>query len=252
MEIKSGREISLSYHYALQAIIYKVLEKADSEYSAWLHNQGYKAGNKVFKLFTFADLNGKYRLDFERETLRFNDSLVTWQVSFFVDAALEHFIKGLFKDQTFELCTTKGKLLLEVKQVEILDKPVFTDTMSFKAIMPMCIAEETETDKYPQYRSPMDAAFAPLFFNNLNGKSKAIDESRVYNLSAAELNILSPPQKRSIETVKKELDRPIRVLGYHKFNFEITAPPALLELGYYAGFGARNSSGFGFCDVLKN
>ena len=50
---------------------------------------------------------------------------------------------------------------------------------------------------------------------------------------------------------KPVLDKPIKIIGYHQFDFEITAPIKLLEIGYYAGFGTKNASGFGFCDVIK-
>ncbi|RLD54679.1 MAG: CRISPR-associated endoribonuclease Cas6, partial [Bacteroidetes bacterium] len=34
------------------------------------------------------------------------------------------------------------------------------------------------------------------------------------------------------------------------YKFKIKAPKELLRLGYYAGFGEKNSMGFGCCEVV--
>ncbi|MCC7429352.1 hypothetical protein IT568_00775, partial [bacterium] len=48
--------ISFDYQYFLSTAIYKILQKADAEYSEMLKNDGYALGNKKMKLFTFSNL----------------------------------------------------------------------------------------------------------------------------------------------------------------------------------------------------
>ena len=57
--ISTPSVIPINYQYPLSAAIYKVLDKADSDYAAFLHKKGYRAAGslKNFKLFTFSDLS---------------------------------------------------------------------------------------------------------------------------------------------------------------------------------------------------
>jgi CRISPR-associated endoribonuclease Cas6 len=41
----------------------------------------------------------------------------------------------------------------------------------------------------------------------------------------------------------------IKVRGY-LFDFRLTAPLDILEVGYHGGFGAKNSQGFGCCTLI--
>ncbi|TKK66635.1 hypothetical protein FC093_16495 [Ilyomonas limi] len=48
--------LTFNYSYPLSAAIYKIIERADSQFAHFLHNEGYTTGNKHFKLFTFSDI----------------------------------------------------------------------------------------------------------------------------------------------------------------------------------------------------
>lgn len=50
---KSNAVIPINYQYPLSAAIYKILQKGDSEYAQFLHEEGYGKG---YKFFTFSDL----------------------------------------------------------------------------------------------------------------------------------------------------------------------------------------------------
>ena len=49
-----GNRLPLNYQYASSALIYKILAKSGTEFSTWLHENGFKAERKKFKLFTFS------------------------------------------------------------------------------------------------------------------------------------------------------------------------------------------------------
>ena len=265
LNCRSNSTLSLNYHYALQAVIYKVLERADPEFSHWLHERGYEASGKNFKLFTFSELRSTpFFIDKQAQTICFRGNTVAWQVSFCVDEGMEKFITGLFQNQTLEVVTPNGRVHFTVQGVEILPPPILTETMRFKATMPICIPEQTDTDKQPQYRSPLHNHFEKLFFSNLKNKYDAITHHLLpitHDLSPIthhplptthhpSLMILSEPHMKGLTTYKKSLDRPIKTIGY-TFDFEVTAPIEWLRVGYDAGFGGKNSGGFGFCEILK-
>ncbi len=256
LECKPNSTIGLNYLYVLQAVIYKVLERADPEFSQWLHEKGYDSTGRNFKFISFDLLRARKKdrdIDERSKTIRFVNGVATWQVSFLVEPAFDKFIIGLFKEQTLELVTREGRADFFVKNIYSLDKPKFTSTMRFKTCSPICISEDTETDEHPQYRSPLDKNFEMLFFNNLENKFREI-HSIPRNANAPLLHpnfkLLSEPHKKKFHTVKNHTQKPIDTIGY-EFDFEITAPPEFLRIGYYSGFGVKNANGFGFCEILK-
>ena len=97
--------LAYDHHHALRAVIYKVLQRADPVFSEWLHEQGYEAvGKKKFKMFSFGLLTGKpFQRDDRLKRLIFPTGMVEWTVSFCVDAQVEKFVEGLFKNQVLEV-----------------------------------------------------------------------------------------------------------------------------------------------------
>jgi CRISPR-associated endoribonuclease Cas6 len=247
--------LSFNYHYALQAVIYKTLQRADPVFSHWLHEKGYEAmGKKRFKLFTFSDLNGLYKPNFQDQTLQFQANSVEWIISFCVDGAMEKFITGLFDSQRLTVATPKGKIDFEVANIEIMETPLFSETMRFRAMMPICISENQEGRPQAKYLAPDEPNYETLFLSNLANKYRAATENRGGELepqteASNYVKILSEPRKRGLDTVKAELNRPIKVIGY-TYDFEISAPMEWLKVGYAAGFGKSSSGGFGMGRII--
>lgn len=245
--------LAYDHHYALRAVIYKILERADPVFSEWLHNQGYTLkGIKKFKLFSFGLLKGQpFRRDDVRKVLTFPTGIVEWEVSFYVDTQVEKFVEGLFKNQVLEVVAGGTKVVFEVQNVQILEKPTFQETMRFRAETGICLTEKTENDRYAQFRSPDDATFKDLFFNNLKSKVEIAHNHALPPPQYCDIKILSEPRKWSAIVPSDEPNgRDIRTIGY-RFDFEITAPAEWLQVGYYAGFGGKSSGGFGYCTILK-
>jgi CRISPR-associated endoribonuclease Cas6 len=181
--------LSFNYHYALQAVIYKTLQRADPVFSEWLHEKGYEAaGNKRFKLFTFSDLYGFYKPNFQEQTLQFQTTSVEWMLSFCVDAAMEKFITGLFDSQRFTVVTPKGRMDFDVESIEIIDPPLFSNTMRFRAAMPICIAEQQEGRPQAKYLAPDEPNYEALFLSNLANNTKMNYLLRIKVWEASNLN----------------------------------------------------------------
>ena len=254
LQTQPNSVLAYEHHHALRAVIYKIFQGADPEFSHWLHEQGYDMdGQKKFKLFSYGLLTGKpFRRDDVRKCLLFPSGVVEWCVSFCVDTQVEKFVEGLFKDQKLEVVAAGTKVVFQVQSVQILETPSFTDTMRFRAQTGICITEKTEHDRYAQFRSPDDANFKHLFFTNLRDKVRTALKQNDIEAPPQylDLKILSEPKKWSA-TVPAEAHggKDIRTIGY-RFDFEITAPPEWLRVGYYAGFGGKNSGGFGFCEIV--
>lgn len=253
LSTRPNARLSFDYQYALQAVIYKIFQKADSTFSDWLHNKGYDSSGRNFKLFTFSDLQSKPFLIYAKEGfIEFQSSQFEWQISFLIDDSMRKFVTGLFLNQCFSLNTPKGRADFEVRSVSIEPQPTFRETMRFRAITPICIRHKTEADRYPQFLEPTHEFYESLFLENL--KSKYLASKGLSNLESTPsvggtFRLLSTPKKQGMTVVKKELDRPIKIIGY-KFDFELTTLPDLMQVGLYSGFGTNNPGGMGFCRVL--
>ncbi|MDD3357158.1 MAG: CRISPR-associated endoribonuclease Cas6, partial [Dysgonamonadaceae bacterium] len=90
----SSKIIPINYQYPLSAAIYKILDKGDAAYASFLHEKGYGKG---YKLFTFSDLKGKFRVRGDRMELMNNQ--IELLVNFHLPEASRKFIEGLFKTQ---------------------------------------------------------------------------------------------------------------------------------------------------------
>ena len=50
-----GDLLPFNYQYEQSAVIYRILAQADTQYSSWLHENGYQLnGSKRFKLFCYS------------------------------------------------------------------------------------------------------------------------------------------------------------------------------------------------------
>lgn len=254
--------LPLNYQYELSAWLYRVLQTADPAFSHFLHNRGYLLGHRRFKLFTFSALRvPRYSLDKERQQLVILSKAVLLQVSFLVEAAAGQFVSGLFQDQQLRLGNRESQVGFVVSGVEALPEPVFAGRMRFRTLSPLCVSVTAlhQGRPRPLYLSPTDERFGPVLLDNLRHKQAtvrqhglAVPGGETRELAEEEpapgFRLLSAPASRLV-TIKAGTPQETRVRGY-QCDFELQAPTELLRLGYYAGFGEKNSLGFGCAEVV--
>ena len=84
--------IPFNYQYLLTGWLYGVLADADQAYTRFLHDQGYQAGRKTFRLFTFSDLRMQgYEVRPREGCFVLTSPVVDWTLSFYVEQAAEAF-----------------------------------------------------------------------------------------------------------------------------------------------------------------
>jgi len=248
--------LPINYQYELSSWIYKVIRTGNPGFSEFLHRQGYSFGKKRFRLFTFSKLSlGEFRLSGDRIILSGDD--VSLVVSFFIDNALLHFIKGLFIDQRFSLGDIKSSVEFVVRNIQSLPEPCIMEQMTFRCLSPICVSRpRNDNGKLrADYLSPVDPDFAPLLFENLIAKYIAAtghDNTETNALIRAadktgRFDLLSQPRSKLI-TIKAYTPQETKVKGY-EFDFTLKAPAELLKFGYASGFGEKNSLGFGCVEV---
>ena len=245
----SNNILPLNYQYEISSCIYKIFANANQKFSSWLHDIGYIDGSKKFKLFTFTNIKvPDYKINGDR-MLILSDQ-VEMQISFLPTESIENFITGLFRNQHIIITDKKSKVDFIVNRIEAMKEPDFCNEMIFKSLSPICISYKDGKSKYPEYLYPEGEIYKKLFLKNLVEKYNVFHkEQSEFESNDFSLDILSKQKSRLI-TIKANTKEESKIRGY-TYKFKIKAAKELLQLGYYSGFGEKNSMGFGCCEVVK-
>lgn len=238
------RNLPINYQYELSSWIYRIINYGDSSFASWLHQQGYKTDvQKTFKLFAFSNLKIKEK-KIEGDRLHILSDRASIEISFMPVEAIDTFVKGLFKEQEFSIGDALSRVWFKVSSVVSLTEPKFNETMQLRAVSPIFMDLRITGRQHPLHMSPEDEPYAKLLFDNLNDKYKAYKNTKFgFDTSKCAFRILSTP-KRKVIAIKANTSAETKICGY-LYDFEVTAPPELIRLGYYCGFGSSNSQGFG-------
>jgi len=254
---KGPHVLPVNYQYPISAWIYKVIHNGNNGFATWLHQQGYLGTGKQYKLFTFSQLQlDKFHLDGDR--LIISNPEMELIISFWADEAAEPFIKGIFTSQTGTLGDQKSKESFRIIQIEKLIEPEFTPTMHYKTLSPIVVSKRrSDGNKNAVFIGPEDEDFTRILKENLINKYSAwmMSNSQVQSTSFEfgtgdfKYKLFSKAKTRLI-SIKANTPQQTRVKG-NLFEFSLTAPHSLHKMGYHAGFGEKNSLGFGCVEVVK-
>jgi len=239
--------LPLNYQYELSSWIYRILNAADPAFAGWLHDQGYTDDRKQFKMFTFSNLIIPLRR-VQGDRLEIRTPEISLIISMLPSDMIRHFITGIFQDQLFTLGDRLTRVPLKVVSVEGLLEPEFSGHMSFAALSPLLISFKYPEDRYARYLKPDDPFYPVLFFRNLKEKFRTLNGNDMpFNEKDGRFELLTDPRKKGI-LIKSGTPQESKIIGY-QYDFRLTAPAELLRLGYYTGFGEKNSMGFGCGEV---
>lgn len=246
---KRGNIIPINYQYECSAVIYKILSKSDEQFSQWLHDNGYNADKKLFKLFTFSRLKiPQYRI--VNEYIRIISDYIEWQISFIPEISTREFIQGIFKDQEFELGNKNARINCRIQNIEMLPPPEFKETMTFQTLSPICLTLKRDNGS-DEYISPTHPMAMPLIKQNLIDKYKAIQGKDFPNSDFDfDFKVINEPRS-SLITIKSDTPQESKVRGYSCI-FQLTAPIELMKIAYDGGVGSKNSMGFGMVEVMRD
>ena len=246
---KYGNRLPVNYQYELSAFIYHTLAHANSEYSAWLHENGFATDTKRFKLFTFSNLIlPSFKITDDRiEILSQKAGLI---VSFLPERSTEEFIKGLFSNQSFSIGDRQSKVQFSVTGIELLPLPDFNNTITYSSLSPVCITRrETGTDRII-YEMPDSPYASDALLMNLKNKYRAFHEKDTDSEIVFEYEPVSKIRSKLI-AIKTNTAQQTKVKGY-LFDFKLKTTPELAQIMYSSGFGEKNALGFGCVEVKEN
>ncbi|ASJ02844.1 CRISPR-associated endoribonuclease Cas6 [Thermococcus profundus] len=216
----------------LQGLVYRKIGSVDPDLSLRLHNP------KVPKLFTYSLFMAE-----RRELAEDRSGLLGYNRGFFyfstaVPEIAEAFIKGLLEKPEVELWGEK----FTVEEVKALAEPERLSGRKFVTLSP--IAVTTKRMQFGKPRSydlsPAEPGFYELIRENLREKYV-----HIFGLKPPEdfeIKIISSKPKRF------EVKPGIFQTAWH-LVFKAYGDEGLLRAGYLAGFGEKNSIGFGMVKV---
>lgn len=239
---KFGDILPINYQYECSAVIYKILSKSDEQFSQWLHDNGYTADKKLFKLFTFSRFNiPKYQQ--QGDKLKILSDIMEWYISFIPETSTREFIQGIFREQEFTIGNKQARINCIVKSIEMLPPPQIEESMILETLSPICLTlkRENGTDEYV---SPTHPKANELIKQNLLDKYRAANGQQMTNEEIFfDFKALSEP-KSTLITIKAGTAQESKVRGYN-CRFQLSAPKELMQIAYDGGIGSKNSMGFG-------
>lgn len=249
LERISGNMLPINYQYPLNAWIYKTLSGGDQNFATWLHSGGYQFEGKEYKLFSFSRLMTKLKRVDDRFEL--SENQVSLIISFLPLQALDNFIKGAFKQTEFTIGDKISRVTFRFVNLQVLPNPDFKEVMSFNTLSPIHIRTQDGVGGRVRFLSPDDADFERVFAENLIRKHQSLSLANnqtpvEYSADDVKLKITSTPQSRLV-TIKEHTPHQTKIKAFD-FAFTLQAPVALMEVGYFAGFGSQNSNGFGLVE----
>lgn len=239
------QNLSFNYQNPLSTAIYEKISSSNSQYGSWLHETGFQneelPGYK-HKGFCFSNLrNLKYDFIKGEKYMVVHPCEFCFYISFAKDEITEHFIKGIFTNESFVL----NGFYTEITSIEVLPYPVFNETMSFRTLSPIFI-------RHGKYERGQHNEPHPILQGDAYRKNLAVGLGRKFKalhgvengFEDFEMKLLSKPVGRLI-TIKNTTWKA------YDYGFEIKADVDLIKAGYDSGFGQLASQGFGYCETLN-
>jgi len=236
LELQEALLVPWDYRTSLTRVIYDTVALSDAEYSRWLHDEGFKKGNKAYRLFVYSDLQPQHCIA-EKEGLRVSQ-LLTWQVASPDLRFAEKFMDGLQKkNHRLDLFQTTFNVIDMLQ----LETPSFQGNLVPNTISPIVVSTyNPQISRHPVYLSPDQPEFVHSLEKNLIAKWEAF-HGRTWN--GGELGIRGwNPQNKLIRVFHTNIRA-----WYLKT--QIWGPEELIRFAYDAGLGEKNSQGFGMLEV---
>lgn len=228
-------ELPLSYHHIIQAIIYKNLDNSFG-YNYFLHDNGFLNGDRMFKMFTFGPLQGKYKIK-DKRIVFFEEVVLEIRSpdSFMIRILAENLLKkGIsYYEQHFS----------EV-EVYISDETIEETEILVEMQSPICVYSTDMESKKTYFYAPEEMEFARAVSDNFNRKYTAY--YGIEPMSDIELEPVRVTSKDKYVTKYKSF----YISGWLGV-YALRGERKYLDFLYQTGLGSKNAQGFGMFELLE-
>lgn len=228
----------IQYNHLVQSAIYAALP---ADLASYLHNEGYAAGGRRYKLWSFSRLMGKFSIDKASGTISFPEGarlvVSSPDMKFFLPL-----VNNLLTQKSIRL----GDIKLQVGEVRLEEQKVEDEVLVVRTLSPVVVYStllRPEGGKYTCYYQPGEGEFNKLISVNLRRKYEALYEKQ--------------PPNGDVRVIP--LDRPrLHVMSYkdtvikgYTGRLKLHGPQELLQIGLDAGLGGKGSQGYGCVEKVK-
>ncbi|MBL6447072.1 CRISPR-associated endoribonuclease Cas6 [Fulvivirga sp. 29W222] len=250
--------LPVNYQYAISSWIYKRIAEANQKLATSLHLQGYGEGNRKFKLFNFGPLDLRpYHFHRDRGVFELLGDQAKLSIGFYLPDMAEPFIKGVFLNNEVYIGDRINGVSLKVDQVEVADRPGFSETMTYRLLSPCCVTRPPgEEEAYAKYLWPDHAEFVPRLIRNLESRYEVA--SNIFSMAGVDdfdqeggnidFKVLGSKFKSKLIKIKALTRSETKVRGW-LFDCELTAPVEVQEFVWDVGLGEKGSMGFGMVEA---
>ncbi len=258
--IEDEKLIPYNYNYFLSSAIYSLLGFGSAEFAEFLHDIGYRVNNKTYKLFTFALRFEKYETS--QQGIRLLSPYVYLTVS---SPKIDEFFKGIligsFNEQELKLKIKKDFIhRFIILSVEEIPYPDFFEETKFSLLTPIVLSTMRRyngklSQYYFRYNDDIREINRVLNYNLIN-KYEIINgvkyKGNGINLKWDEKYISAHKTRGVIKKTSLPIKgNTIEIVG-NLLPFTLDGDKELMKVGYEAGFGEKNSMGFGMAKVVRN
>lgn len=226
-------KLNLQYNHIVQAVILKWL--SDKNYTKFIHDTGYKCGNRTYKLYTFSRLQGRFSIDSKEKTITYYNE-VKLEISAVDDKFLSYLVNGIIINDEVRL----GNNMVSVKEVRCTKNILKSgDKVYTKSPIVTYSTFQDNEKKKTYYYSPFESEFSELIRKNLIKKYNAAYGVRPENCDFSIEAVHNSKLKEKVLVYKKTV-----IKGWTG-EFILKGSKELINMGYNSGFGSKNSQGFG-------
>ncbi|MDF9407075.1 CRISPR-associated endoribonuclease Cas6 [Pelotomaculum isophthalicicum JI] len=231
--------LPIQYNYLVQSAIYAALPE---DVASRIHDEGYSAGNRRFKMFSFSRIMGKFLIDSTAGTIKFPDG-----ANLVISSPDIKFFLSLVNNLLTKNHVRIGDSILHINEVRFDELKVDSDVLIVRTLSPV-VAYSTLLrpggGKYTCYYQPGEGEFNKLVNANLRKKYEAFYGKQ-------------PPEG---EIQARPLDRPrLHVMSYkgtvikgYTCRLKLTGPRELLQIGLDAGIGSKGGQGYGCLEKVES
>lgn len=244
-KIEPGSTIDFNYQWYLTSMIYKALSLSAPDFSKQLHDSGYPhLAGPIFKFFTFSTLwAGRGATRIVKDRLCFESDSLLWRFDTPVPVVASLFAEGLASMGEVRI----GPLFAQVDEITDEAMPDFSNGVaSFSCISPI-VASVPDEKLGHKYLDPSISQFWEIVKRNLRRKWEVLYRKPY----SGEIEIHPDEEYLATRNTSKLISLKGRhLVKGHLVPFSIKASPQVIALGYSAGFGGRNSLGFGMVEAV--
>lgn len=232
--------LPLQYNHIIQAIILKWL--SDENYQKFMHDCGYKSGNRTYKMYTFSKLQGNFTIDKNKKTITYEDS-VKLEIASQDDKFFMYLVNGIMLKEQVRM----GNNVVSIADIKC-SREELGERVKIYTKSPIVTYTTLEVDnkKRTHYYSPFEKEFEEMIRNNLIKKFEAINGHYPDN---DKISIKAVGNSKLKE--KMLIYKGIVIKGWNG-EFVLEGSKELINIAYNSGLGSKNSQGFGFIEKCKD